>query len=198
MEYSENNQDNGLELLKKVIETNEENIAQLIRLKFVSEDLLNLKGETEASVRGLNLTILKLIETFKNEKQEREKFLEKIPKNIETQFSEDSLNHLNNFEKKSKSMKYLFFGSIGVLLLSVLVIFMSSFFAKKWYSESIKTKSEIREEILNEIKNDGKGIYKASDYEQLRQNTILINKWIERNPKDSEGFMKFKEGFEAR
>ena len=75
---------------------------------------------------------------------------------------------------------------------------MSSFFAKKWYSESIKTKSEIREEILNEIKNDGKGIYKASDYEQLRQNTILINKWIERNPKDSEGFMKFKEGFEAR
>lgn len=75
---------------------------------------------------------------------------------------------------------------------------MTSFFAKKWYSESVKTKTEIRDEIFNEIENEGKSIYKKADYEQLKQNTIIINKWIERNPKDSENFMKFKEGFEAR
>lgn len=197
MEHTENSQDSGLELLKKVIETNEKNIEHGIKIEFLYEDLLKLKGETEATLRGLNSTIFKLIETFKNEKIEREKFLEKI-QSIEVKFPESIVNRFDKLDKKSKAIKYVFFGSIGVLLLSLLVFSMTSFFAKKWYSESIRTKSEIREEILIEIKSEGKGIYNISDFEKLKQNTILINKWIEKNPKDSKNFIKFKEGFEAR
>ena len=42
----EHKQNNGLELLKKVIETNERNTEQGIKTEFVYEDLLNIKGET--------------------------------------------------------------------------------------------------------------------------------------------------------
>jgi hypothetical protein len=70
--------------------------------------------------------------------------------------------------------------------------------ASKWYSESIRAKSEIREEILDEIKKDGKAIFEIKDYDQLKYNTDLMNKWMKKNPKDGEEFMKFKEGFESR
>ena len=47
-EYNQDhNQNNGLELLKKVIETNERNTEQGIKTAFVYEDLLNIKGETD-------------------------------------------------------------------------------------------------------------------------------------------------------
>ena len=72
------------------------------------------------------------------------------------------------------------------------------FFTKQWYAESIKSKSEIRQEILDEIKNDGQSIYKDEDYLQLQNNTELMNKWIEKNPKDAKNFLRFKDGFESR
>ena len=59
-EYNQNhNQNNGLELLKKVIETNERNIEQGIKTEFLYEDLLNIKVETESTMRRFNATILK-------------------------------------------------------------------------------------------------------------------------------------------
>ena len=68
----------------------------------------------------------------------------------------------------------------------------------KRYSESIRAKSEIRQEILDEIKRDGKAIYKNDDYNQLKYNTDLMNKWMKKNPKDGEKFMRFKDGFESK
>lgn len=198
MNNKENNQDNGLELLNKVIETNERNIEQGIKTEFALEDLLNLFSETDSSLQGLNAMNLKLVEMLENEKQERETFLEKIPKTMEAELSEDLLNFLKDFQKEFKAGKYLFFGSIGILSLSIISILSIGKLAKNWYSESIRTKSEIRQEIFNEIEKEGKSIYKTSDFEQLKHNTIIMNKWMQKNPKDSESFMRFKEGFEAR
>lgn len=65
-------------------------------------------------------------------------------------------------------------------------------------SESIRAKSEIRQEILDEIKRDWKAIYKNDDYNQLKYNTDLMNKWMKKNPKDGEKFMRFKDGFESK
>ena len=50
-EYNqEHSQNNGLELLKKVIETNERNTEQGIKTEFVYEDLLNIKGATVSTM----------------------------------------------------------------------------------------------------------------------------------------------------
>jgi lysozyme family protein len=94
-------------------------------------------------------------------------------------------------------MKNIFYGMIAALFLSVLTTAGNIFFTKQWYAESIKSKSEIRQEILNEIKKDGQSIYKDEDYLQLQNNTELMNKWIEKNPKDAKNFLRFKDGYEA-
>ncbi len=161
------------------------------------EDLLNIKGETESTMRGFNATILKLSESLEKEVQERNKFIERIPKTIEIVPSEDYLNLNKSFEKNSKFMKIIFYGMIAALFLSVLTTVGNIFFAKQWYAESIKSKSEIRQEILDKIKKDGQSIYKDEDYLQLQHNTELMNKWMEKNPKDAKNFLRFKDGYEA-
>ena len=194
----EHNQNNGLELLKKVIETNERNTEQGIKTAFVYEDLLNIKGETESTMRRFNATILKLSESLEKEAQERNEFIERIPKTIEIIPSEDYLNLNKALEKNSKFMKIIIYGMIAALFLSVLTTAGNIFFTKQWYAESIKSKSEIRQEVLDEIKKEGQSIYKDEDYQQLLHNTELMNKWMKKNPKDAKNFLRFKDGFESR
>ncbi len=194
----EHNQNNGLELLKKVIETNERNTEQGIKTEFVYEDLLNIKGETESTMRRFNATILKLSESLEKEAQERNEFIERIPKTIEITPSEDYLNLNKVLSKNSKFMKNIIYGMIAALFLSVIITAGNILFAKQWYAESIKSKSEIRQEILDEIKKDGQSIYKDEDYLQLQHNTEMMNKWMEKNPKDAEKFLRFKDGYESR
>ncbi|WP_313267882.1 hypothetical protein [Epilithonimonas vandammei] len=164
-------------LLKKVVETNEENI----------------KSQNQAN--SSYLEVKKLLESFK----------EKINENVELKFDEDSvklLKDLNNllteFKQWAQSQKNFFFGSIGILSLAVIILFGSGHFAFKWYSESIRAKSEIRQEILDEIKKGGKSIYGIEDYNQLKYNTDLMNKWMKKNPKEGEKFLRFKEGYESK
>ena len=99
--------DNGIELLKKVIETNRENIDKNSRILMVFEDLLSLLGEAESTLRGASYTLENskkvLVRTshilentpkafeFKASKEElkaRELFIQSIPKSIEAHIPE--------------------------------------------------------------------------------------------------------------
>jgi hypothetical protein len=51
---------------------------------------------------------------------------------------------------------------------------------------------------LDEIKRDGKAIFEIEDYNQLKYNTDLMNKWMKKNQKDGEKFLRFKEGYESK
>ena len=95
-------------------------------------------------------------------------------------------------------MKIIIYAMIAALFLSVLTTAGNIFFTKQWYAESIKSKSEIRQEVLDEIKKEGQSIYKDEDYQQLLHNTELMNKWMKKNPKDAKNFLRFKDGFESR
>lgn len=216
--------DNGLELLKKVIETNEENIDKNSRILMAFEDLLRLLGETESTLRGASYTLENskkvlvrtshILETtpktfeFKASKEElkaRERFIHSIPKSIEAHIPEKlekDLILLNNtiskVNGKSSVFKYSILGGIGSLVLSIILLGASGYFTQKWYAESIKTKEEIRKELLKEFENKGKGIYDIKSYEKLKYNTDLVNKWIEKSPNDADKFLRFKEGYETK
>lgn len=70
-------------------------------------------------------------------------------------------------------------------------------FATNWYKESIKVKSELRQDILNEIAGEGKKIYDENEIKILTENTQVMQLWIKNNPKKAEDFLRFKDGFEA-
>ena len=170
----------------------QEDIYELLRKTIVTNEA-NVRTQNEA--KSFYLEIKKLLESFQ----------EKIPENVQMVLDEDSSKLfqelkmlLQKFKQWAQLQKNFFFGSIGILFLTLLILFGISNFAVKWYSESIRAKSEIRQEILDEIKKDGKAIFKIVDYNQLKYNTDLMNKWVKKNPKDGEKFIRFKEGFESR
>ncbi|QQM28205.1 hypothetical protein [Elizabethkingia sp. M8] len=188
----------GFELLKKVIETNEATIEHYIMLKNSREDIIGMDQKIEDTLKMLHETLEKTWEFSALEEQKMQDLLDSIPKSIEANLSSKANMQLEQFEKKSKLVKIIFYGMITALLLSVFITVGNIFFAKQWYIESIRSKTEIRQEVLDKIQNDGQSIYKVEDYRQLQHNTELMNKWIEKKPKDAEKFLRFKDGYESR
>ena len=190
--------DNGLELLNKVIKSNEDNIEKLADVVFVYQDILNLVGEFQSSASSLNHRINNFETSFKDISKQIENTTKFIPKNIKMDLSENTLSRLEHFEKKSKSLKYLLIGSFSCFGIAIIVMFLSFYLSKQWYSTSIKTKEEIRSQIFKEMRAEGKEFYDIEVFNRLKMNTEIINKWIERNPKQGNNFLKFKEGYEAK
>lgn len=83
------------------------------------------------------------------------------------------------------------------MILGTLIFIVSINFATNWYKESIKAKSELRQDILNEIADEGKKIYDENEIKMLQENTEVMQLWIKNNPKKGEDFLRFKDGFNA-
>ena len=190
--------DNGLELLNKVIKSNEDNIEKLTDVVFIYQDILNLVWEFESSANSINHEMNDFKTPFKAVSEQIENNVKFIPKSIKTNLSENTLSRLEHFKKKSKSLKYLLIGSFSCFGIAIIVMFLSFYFSKQWYDTSIKTKEEIRSQIFKEMRAEGKEFYDIEVFNRLKMNTEIINKWIERNPKQGNNFLKFKEGYEAK
>lgn len=92
--------DTGVELLKRVIHTNEENINVIVHLKGSVEDLVNIVGELESTMRLTNYNF----RIFENKK---ETFLEQlkqiigtVPKSIDAHLSEQSVSKIDEFYER--------------------------------------------------------------------------------------------------
>ncbi len=183
------------ELLKKVVETNEENIKSTNQTESVHLEARNFYQSAQNAIIGSTNMMQKAIQFVRTELDSMWDYKTSIPESIPAHLSETTVNF---FERIEKHIKFIFPGSIGILSLAAIITFGSGHFAFKWYSESIRAKSEIRQEVLDEINKDGKAIFEIRDYDQLKYNTDLMNKWMKKNPKEGEKFMKFKEGFESK
>ena len=131
MNTENNKMDNGLDLLNKVIKSNEDNIEKLADVVFAYQDILNLVGEFESSASSLNHRINNFKTSFKDISKQIESTTKFIPKNIKTDLSENTLSRLEHFEKKSKSLKYLLIGSFVSLGIAIIVMFLSFYLSKQ-------------------------------------------------------------------
>ena len=48
------------------------------------------------------------------------------------------------------------------------------------------------------MRAEGKEFYDIEVFNRLEKDSEIINKWIEKNPKQGNNFLKFKEEYEAR
>ena len=184
MENQNTPQKDGFELLEKVILSNEKNASSI-------QEFAQKQTQSITVMNGL-LTELKQVETHIKQ------IADEIPKTVylvhspETQVSVDGLKDQLNRRDFRK-----YYSSV-MMVLTVLAIVGLGTISRKWFSESIRTKTEIRQQILEEIRDDGRSIYKVKDYHQLQYNTDMMNKWMKAYPKEGKEFLKFKKGFESR
>ena len=188
---------NGMELLENVIKSNKENIEQNIKLQFAIEDHTTLLNDLKICLEDGQSINNETVVFFKLVQAKITELIANIPTQIETVLSKETKDYLDGFGKDIKWKKIFIWSGIGVFIFSVLVFIASINFSTNWYRESIKAKSELRQDILNEIANEGKNIYDENEIKILSENTQIMQSWIKSNPKKAEDFLRFKDGFEA-
>ena len=201
----EESKTDGFELLEKVIKSNEENIKSnedkiklYVKLRFMFEDHLKMMGQTQLDFEAVGETYQDAMKFHELESVKRTEFLKNIPTKIEAVLSPETVEDFEKINSKMKEMKILTWSGLGTMILAILVLVISINFATNWYKESIKAKSELRQNILNEIADEGKKIYNENEVKALSENTKLMQLWIKNNPKKAEDFLRFKDGYEAK
>lgn len=188
---------NGMELLEKLIQSNKENIEQNVELKFAIEDHTTLLYNLQMSLEGGQSLCDETASLFKLERTKRAEFIASIPTQLETVLTKETRNYLDDFQNNIKRGKKFIWGGIGFFVIAVIILITSINFASNWYKESIKAKSELRQDILKEIADEGKKIYDEKEVMILSENTQIMQLWMKSNPKKAEDFLRFKDGFKA-
>ena len=200
----EESKSDGFELLEKVIKSNEENIKSNNRIEiysklaFALEDNLNMMGQTQLDFEAVGETYQDAMKFHELESVKRTEFLKSIPPKIEAVLAPETVEHFEKINSKIKELKFLTWSGLGTMILAILILVISTNFATNWYKESIKAKSELRQNILNDIAGEGKKIYDENEVKALSENTKLMQLWIKNNPKKAEDFLRFKDGYEAK
>ncbi|WDF46986.1 hypothetical protein PQ459_00565 [Chryseobacterium sp. KACC 21268] len=189
---------NGMELLENVIKSNMDNIDLNSKLRSDIEDHTNLLNDVQMSLQEMHSIYDDAVRFSKLEEVKRIEFLASIPTQVDTVLSKETKDDLEGFRKDIRWKKIFIWSGIGVYVFAVLVFGAAITFATKWYKESIKAKSELRQDILNEIAGEGKKIYDENEIEILSENTQVMQLWIKNSPKKAEDFLRFKDGFTAR
>ena len=196
---------NGIELLENVIKSNEktvasneENIEQCVKVQFDIEDLMSSFKHMQTDLREVKTKYSEVVEFYEIEQSKRAEFLTNVPTKIEAVLSQETIDFYGNLEKRMKRKEKIIWSGFGTFILGIFTMILSINFASNWYKESIKAKSEIRQDILNEIADEGKKIYNENEITILRENTEIMQLWMKNNPKKAESCLRFKEGFEAR
>lgn len=197
----EESKSDGFELLENVIRSNEENIKSnedkieiYTKLAFMFEDHLNIMGQTQLDFYAVGETYKDAMKFHEFESVKRIEFLKAIPTKIEAFLAPETVENLEMIDSKIKEMKILTWSGLGTMILGILILVISINFATNWYKESIKAKSELRQNVLNEIAGEGKKIYNENDVKAFSENTKLMQLWIKNNPKKAEDFLRFKDG----
>lgn len=203
-QQTEESKSDGFELLENVIRSNEENIKSnndrieiYSKLAFAFEDHLNMMGQTQLDFEAVGETYKEAMKFHELEAVKRTEFLKNIPTKIEAVLAPETLEHFEKIDSKIKELKILTWSGLGTMILAILILVVSINFATNWYKESIRSKSEIRADILNEIAGEGKKIYDENEVKILSENTKLMQLWIKNNPRKAEDFLRFKDGYEA-
>lgn len=128
-------QDAGIELLHRVIESNKE-------VEISGKAIFHMYCDIKEDVK-------KIQALAHEENLKRQELLKSMPNNIIAELSPDGVKHLEKFHHRSHTVKYWFFGILAILLVAFFILSATVYLGKIWYSESIRTKTEVREEILD-------------------------------------------------
>ncbi len=133
-----------------------ENIEQNIKLQFVIEDHTTLLNDLKICLEDGQSLNNETVVFFKLVQAKITELIASIPTQTEMVLSKETKDYLDSLGKDIRWKKKFIWSGIGVFVFSVLVFIASINLATNWYKESIKAKSELRQDILNEIADEGK------------------------------------------
>lgn len=181
-----------IKLQQQKISQNQEQILQSFsgkenQLKQESSELENLSKKISADIQlesRENLTkIQNLFDT------EHEKL-----KSVEFKISGQDRNLINRIDRIFQQYWKL---PVIVATISLLMAGLTSFLAVRFYSESVKSREELKQDLAMELKATNKIIVDKKQWDKYSERERLIELWSQENPKDSKSLNDFIVGYEV-
>ena len=120
---------------------------------------------------------------------------------IRVGISPEDMKKLEAYKDYFKHYKPVLYISLFVMISGWGLAFFGAYSGMKYYQESVRTKQEIRAQVLQEIESSGKVIVEKSKWDSYVEQSQVLRAWQKSNPKDSEsleiyykGYQDFKKG----
>lgn len=189
MEEQNNNQNSGSGRLNPV-----ELLEQLKITTGALEKQISQLNSESASMQELSMEVSDI---FDRKVQE----LKKNVSGIEVGVSPEDLKKLESYKDYFKHYKPVLYTSLFVMLSGWGLGIFGAYSGIKYYKESVRTKQEIRGEVLQEIGKEGNVIVEKAKWDSYVEQSQVLRAWQKSNPKDSEsleiyykGYQDFKKG----
>lgn len=96
---------------------------------------------------------------------------------------------LENAEIQITKYRKLSYYVLGVIFLLLFTTILSGYFSTKFYKTSVLTKTEARNEFLNQLKLNNQTIVDKNKLNALKNEREIVNIWMNENPMDSKSYI---------
>lgn len=134
-----------MDVLSDLLNKNEQ-LTQVIT--HYNDDLLRLKSAFHQTISQLEVGMNKVTSIFEKEVKSRQELFEKSPKLIQVDWSDEAIQLQKKYEQKNGFYEKIVRYSVILSLISMVIMFTTFYVTKSWYKQSIRTKEEIRSDLL--------------------------------------------------
>lgn len=128
-----------------------------------------------------------------NYKEDFKKLI-KDSKLVTLQLNEEDRKSLQDSQIQIKNQLKLRCYNFGIIAFLAIVTTFSGYFSTQFYKTSIQTKTEARQEFLNQLKNNNEVIVDQNIYEAFINERKMMKNWSKSNPDDSKSYDSFRNG----
>ncbi|MDP9959176.1 hypothetical protein [Chryseobacterium lathyri] len=157
------------------------------KLKIETESLYK---EFQSLSSGISIMNEKLKRTENLIEQNLKELKEKVG-NIKVEISPEDLKQLETYKDYFNHYKPLLYVSFFIIISGWGLGIFSALSGVKWYKESVRTKQEIRTEVLQEIKAQGNVIIEGQKLLDYEKQSEALEAWEKSNPKESKSLTNY-------
>ena len=164
----------------------------LEQLKITTSALEKQVSKLNSESASMQELSMEISEIFDRKVQE----IKKNVSDIEVGISPEDLKKLESYKDYFKHYKPVLYTSLFVMLSGWGLGIFGAYSGIKWYKESVRTKQEIRTQVLQEIGNEGNVIVLKDQWENYEYQNKVLKAWQKSNPKDSEKLSIYYKGYQ--
>lgn len=112
-------------------------------------------------------------------------------RNVELGITEKDRNSLGKIEDIFKKYWML---PVIICICSLLMAVLTSFMVIKFYRESVKSKGEIRSEILSSWHNQGKILVDGNEWNALKNERVIVRSFVRDNKAGGKALVNYRKG----
>ncbi|MBD3906406.1 hypothetical protein NAL32_20990 [Chryseobacterium sp. Ch-15] len=164
----------------------------LEQLKTTTEALHRESNNLNSGVSGMDKKLKEAGELIDHSLKE----LRDSVMDIRVGISPEDLKKLESYKDYFKHYKPVLYISLFVMLSGWGLAVFGAYSGIKYYKESVRTKQEIRGEVLQEIGKGGNVIVEKAKWDSYVEQSQVLRVWQKSNPKDSKSLEVYYKGYQ--